>query len=250
MNMTLKIYESLLKAKNIESERGLADVLYFDFQKVLHALIDVQSVNTEKILSDFFLDSAYAIPPILADISDHKLSHVGFEIYEPLDLVMENLPNWLAELSLILKKTVTLKRKLRFSASAAFQQRVNAKVEILCLWLQVDERLLMLELFDIARSILNVLPPSCEDQEQKLNEHRWAMNYLFQNDSIWHYSISVGKEEVVQQLHDEFKSLVSKQPNYKLAYPAPIQNKYDRSFHTKLINLTHHIELEFVTTYQ
>lgn len=239
----LNTYSALLDAKKINDEQCLSDVLSFDFEKVLHALIEVQTVNVNHILNHFFSNFLAPIPLILTNTANCKLSHVGFEICVPLDIVMESLPYWLEKLSSILSKPVILKKELRFAASAAFQSRVNAKVEILCLWLQIDEQLLMLELFDIAHPITNVLPSG----EKELNSQALAMRYLFENDSIWHYSISVGNKEMVQKIHDELTVLMVHQPNYKLAYQAPIQNKYDGSFHTKLINTAHHLELEFVT---
>ncbi len=237
-------YAILLKAKQITDEKILSDVLYFDFQKVHHALIEIQSINIEQVLNNFFHD--YPIPEMLTN-HNYKLSHIGFEICEPLDIVMENLPKWLERLSLMLKKNVILKKELRFSVSAGFRKRVNAAVEILCLWLQVDDQLLMLELFDIVRPISNILPAG-ENllMTQMPYQKHLAMNYLFQNDNIWHYSINVGNKKTVQQFHDAFSVLTAQQPQYKLAYPAPIQNQHDGSFHIKLIHLTRHLELEFV----
>jgi|GEM_PF-512913 len=237
----LNLHPALLRTKQIDDEKILSEVLNLDFEKVRHALIEAQSTSVDQVLSHFF--SSDSIPDFLAN-KNYQLSHVGFEIGEPLDIVVKNLPHWLEKLSVIFETPVTLKKELRFSASSAFQQRVNAAVEILCLWLQVGEQLLMLELFDIAHPIAYLLPSG--NKEEPITQ-RSVMDYLFQNDNIWHYSISVGNKEVVQQLHDAFNLLTAQQPQYKLAYSAPIQNQFDGSFHTKLINLTRHLELEFVT---
>ncbi len=250
--LLLNTYSSLLNTKQIDNEQALSEVLSCDFEKVFHALVEIQSVDANQVLENFFSDCSISIPPILVNNCSYKLSHVGFEICEPLDIVMENLPLWIEKLSSIFSKTVTLKKELRFSASVAFQKRVNATVEILCLWLQIDEQLLMLELFDIAHPITHLLPSGQTllnpfDANKNEPHQALAMRYFFQNDSIWHYSISVGNKEVVQQLHEEFTILTTQQPHYKLAYPTPIQNHYDGSFHTKLIDVTQHLELEFVT---
>jgi acyl-CoA synthetase (AMP-forming)/AMP-acid ligase II len=242
----LNLHTDSLKTKQITDEKVLSEVLSVDFEKVRHALIEIKSTSVNQVFSHFFSDS---IPDFLAH-KNYSLSHVGFEIGEPLDIVMKNLPHWLEKLSAIFETTVTLKRELRFSASAAFQQRVNAAVEILCLWLQVGEKLMMLELFDIAHPIANLLPTGENvllNSNDEAKTQRIAMDYLFENDNIWHYSISVGNKEVVQQLHDAFNTLTAQESQYKLAYAAPIQNQYDGSFHTKLINLTRRLELEFVT---
>jgi hypothetical protein len=249
----LKQHLPLLQTKQIDNVAGLSEVLSFDFEKVFHALIEIQAVNVGQVLNNFFQDFSEELPPLIADVDKHQLSHVGFEICEPLDVVIANLPTWLTQLSTLFSKPVTLKKQLRFTASQAFQQRVNAFVEIFCIWLQIGEHGLMLELFDIGRPIAKVLPSGENalylNNANKLDaqQHAAAMQYLFQNDTIWHYSISVANRAAVLQLHEDFKQLATQQPQYKLAYPAPIQNQYDGSFHTKLINLTRHLELEFVT---
>jgi hypothetical protein len=118
--------------------------------------------------------------------------------------------------------------------------------------LQVDEQPVLLELFDIARPIAAVLPSGdnpLRARQQQINpaQHRLAMRYLFCNDKIWHYSISVPSRALVLELHEVFGTLSSAHSDYKRAYPAPIENQYDGSFHTKLINLTRGLEVEFVT---
>lgn len=248
----LTIHAGALAAKQINSGDDLLTALCCDFEKVLHALLEMQSVNVDQVLEDFFSDHPESVPDILSNITDHELNHVGFEICEPLDIVEAVLENWLTQLSLVLGKSVTLKRELRFPASDAFRQRVGAVTDILCLWLTVDEQVVMLELFDIAHSVTAVLPsgdnPLMRVQTQTdLMRHRLAMNYLFHNDKIWHYSINVATRTIVLQLHEVFAALMIEQKHYKLAYPAPIQNQYDQSFHTKIINSIRGLELEFVT---
>lgn len=238
----LNKHQNALQAKAIHEEKTLAQVLEFDFKKALHALIEIQSVDVDQILKNFFSDAA-SMPALLSQ-SHYGLNHIGFESCQPLDVVLENLPNWLEKFSLAFEKSVTLKKSLRFSASQAFQQRVNASVEILCLWFQVGEKLLMLELFDIARPITALV---LSDNDELMNQQA-AMAYLFSSDNIWHYSINVGQPEQVETLHHELQTLCEQNACYKLAYPAPIQNQYDGSFHTKLINLKCHLELEFAKT--
>jgi hypothetical protein len=249
----LQQHQAVLQTKQLDNAAALTQVLHFDFEKVLHALIEIQSVNVGQVLNNFFQDFSSELPALISKADKHQLSHVGFCCCEPLDLVIANLPTWLTQLSTLFSKPVTLKKQLRFTASQAFQQRVNAFVEIFCIWLQIGEQELMLELFDIGRPIAKVLPGG-ENSLYLINankldsqQHAAAMQYLFQNDTIWHYSISVANRAAVLQLHEDFKQLTVQQPQYKLAYPAPIQNQYDGSFHTKLINLTRHLELEFVT---
>jgi len=234
-------YQSVLQIKEINVEEMLAQAIEFDFKKAFYALTEIQSVDVNQILKNFFLD-AVAMPELLAN--PLGLNHIGFECCQPLDVVFANLPNWLEKFSLAFQESVTLKKSLRFSASQAFQQRVNAKVEILCLWLSVGEKLLMLELFDIARPITNLLPNNVSE----FDKQQAAMAALFSSDNIWHYSINVGEQEQVERLHQELQTLCEQNAYYKLAYNAPIQNQYDGSFHTKLINLKCHLELEFAKT--
>ncbi len=252
VNDLLQLHSTALSAKHITTPAELLNIMYFDFEKVLHALVEKQLVNVDQLLEVFFIDHPESVPEILSNISDRELNHIGFEICEPLDVVAVNLEQWLAKIGVILGKTITLRKQLRFPASATFCQRVGAVTEILCLWLSVDKQPVKLELFDIARPIHVVFPSdenvltALQGLQQDAKQHRLAINYLFQNDRIWHYSINVENRQTVVQLHENFKQLVAEQPHYKLAYTAPIKNSYDHSFHTKIINLSLGLELEFI----
>lgn len=234
-------YQKTLQIKEIGDERTLAQAIEFDFKKAFYALTEIQSVDVNQILKNFFLD-ATIMPELL--VQPLGLNHIGFECCQPLDVVLKNLPNWLEKFSLGFQESVILKKSLRFSASKAFQQRVNAKVEILCLWIQIKEKLLMLELFDIAHPITNLL----QNNVGEFASQQAAMDAFFSGDNIWHYSVNVGEQEQVESLHQELQTLCERNSDYKLAYEAPIQNQYDGSFHTKLINLKCHLELEFAKT--
>ncbi|CAK0769748.1 conserved hypothetical protein [Gammaproteobacteria bacterium] len=248
----LTAHAGALADKSITTQVQLLTMLHCDFEKVLHALLEIQLVNVDLVLADFFADSPNIASAILSTITDHKLNHIGFEICEPLDVVEAMLANWLAQLSLVLARPVTLNRQLRFPASNVFRQRVGAVTEILCLWLNIGEQGVMLELFDIARPIAAVLPSGVHQLKLKQTnsnqaQHRLTMHYLFANDKIWHYSINVATRNMVLELHEAFISLTTEQTHYKLVSPALIQNQYDHSFHTKIIHLTRGLELEFVT---
>lgn len=237
----LSKYRDKLQTKAIFDEKTFTQTAEFDFQKALHALIELQSVNVDEILRSFFSETT--TPVLLAGNGHYGLNHIGFECCHPLDVILETLPMWLKKFSSTLEKPVTLAKSLRFCASHAFQQRVGANVEILCLWFQIEDKLFMLELFDIARPITNLLITNSENQ--RFVSQSEAMEYLFSGDNIWHYSINVGTQEQVEALHHELQTLCEQNISYKLAYSAPIQNQYDGSFHTKLINLKCHLELEF-----
>lgn len=242
-------YQSELMAKQIDSATQLQNILYWDFAKTLHALLEIQSVDVEKVLLNFFAGQASAVPEVLASVTDRRLNHLGFEIYAPLDLLRNEFDPWLAQLSLLLGEPVKVVKSLRFPASPAFRQRVGAVAEIMSIWAKVGNRLLMLELFDIAHPLDSVLPGAATESVDLLSaaEHAPAMASLFQNDKIWHYAIHVSNRHSVELLHESFKSLTASHPQYKLAYASPVQNRHDGSFHTKIINLHQNLELEFAT---
>ncbi|MGH8499673.1 MAG: hypothetical protein ACRERV_12840, partial [Methylococcales bacterium] len=115
----------------------------------------------------------------------------------------------------------------------------------------------MLEFFDIAHPLTGV-PDADRNMIYHLNpqalltngwkspHHRPAMQHWFCNDSIWHYSIRVGSRDAILQLHEEtFRELTAAVPHYRLVYEAPVENRHDGSFHTKIINLDNGVELEF-----
>jgi hypothetical protein len=251
-------YEAQLAVKHIHSEPDLYYSLCCDYAKMLHGLMEIQSLDVDRVLSDFFADHASSIPPILANVEDHRLNHLGFEVYVPLDLWLHQMDEWTSRLSRSLGQPIHLDKAIRFPSSQALQKRVNASVEILCLWIRVGERVLMVELFDIARSVKAVLPHD-DGQihrydseilltgEQVFGRHQQAMTHLFENDAIWHYAIHVENRQTVLQLHEEFRLLSAEQPRYHLAYETPVHNRHDGSFHTKIINLIKSLELEFAT---
>ena len=151
---------------------------------------------------------------------------------------------------------------LRFPASPSFQKRVGAYAEIMRIWLQVNERVLMLELFDIHRPADAVLaggaPKLTHRNFQGLFRsddaapgHRQRLTRLVAEDEIWHYAFYVKRPVDVMELHAEWKALAAHNSNYVLPYAAPVHNQHDGSFHTKIIHRArpgvHRRELEFVT---
>lgn len=244
-----------LLAKQVDSESQLQNILDWDFAKILHALLEMQSVDVDQVLLNFFADHASTVPEVLANVTDHRLNHLGFEIYAPLDLLLNEFDHWPDKLGRMLGQRVKIIKLLRFPASPAFQQRVGAAAEIMSVWARVGKQRLMLELFDIARPLDAVLPRvsvdlDCyaRDSVQRIAaQHAQAMTGLFQNDKIWHYAIHVANRQTVEHLHQAFQTLMAEHPHYKLAYATPVENRYDGSFHTKIINLKQSLELEFAT---
>ncbi|MGH8475382.1 MAG: hypothetical protein ACRER2_06360, partial [Methylococcales bacterium] len=108
-------HQVALRIKDIHDERALRRILCCDFEKVLHALVDVQSVDTEQLLREvFFPDQPGVAQSVLSGITSRRLNHVGFEIFEPLDMVLQGIDYWIENLNRDLGQRITNKRILRF----------------------------------------------------------------------------------------------------------------------------------------
>jgi hypothetical protein len=250
-------HRDALALKQIRDERALRKILCCDYEKILNALVELKSTQVEQLVcEEFFRDEPAVALEILDHVTEQRLNHVGFEILEPLDLVVQGIEFWVDHLNRNLGSRIEVKKYLRFPASANFQRRVNAFTEIMCIWLRVDEQVLVLELFDIAHGVERLLPVDKHgalyhiNPEKLLNDewvvkhHRQAMRRLFEPDAIWHYSIPLNRRETVDALHRRLQALVVRQPLYKMAYGAPVENCHDGSYHTKIINQDQGLELE------
>lgn len=256
----LSAHDGALRVKEITDSQALRAIICIDFERILHALVEVKEYTAQEVLTDFFAEQTAMLPTAKENVAVPELYHVGFEIYEPMDMVLQGFHYWIGRLNQLLGMRVKVKDFLRFPASQAFQDRVNAYVEIMRIWVQVDGQELMLELFDIHHPLKNSLPPfnvplyQYHVQPESLlhhgkvsAHHRQAMQHLYQNDSIWHYAVYVESRKQVLQLHETFKTLVRHSPNYRLPFADIVQNQYDGSFYTKLINAQRKLEIEFVT---
>lgn len=249
-------YQEALAVKQIYDERTFRKILCRDYEKILHALVELKSVQLEGLLcDDFFRTEPELAVDILAMTKNGRLNHIGFEIIEPIDLILHGIEYWVEHLNRNLGFRIEVIKHLRFPASKNFQQRVNAATEIMCIWLKVEDQILMLELFDISHShenlppdkngvIYHITPEMLLADNRQAGNHREAMQALFGNDAIWHYSIGLSARDDVNQLHEQLGELANRQPHYKMAYAVPVENKYDGTYHTKLINLDQHLELE------
>lgn len=128
---------------------------------------------------------------------------------------------------------------LCFPASRAFQNRVGAYAEIMRIWIDVGTASLMLELFDVYRTVTDVL-----DRAPRLTHRNFEG--LFHG----HHALSVRTPADVEALHEKLSGLASADNRYVMAYPAPVDDRHDGSFHTKVIVQRPdigHCELEFVS---
>ncbi len=247
-----------LRRKNVHSKQRLLQIIKLDLDKLTHALLEVKERRTWPLLKNFFADHEALLPKITARLEGNAIDHLGFEIHEPLDLVLHGLNHWMTKTRRTFQCSLEIHDFLRFPASDAFQTRVGGYTEIMRLWIQLNERTLMLELFDIHRPVdeffAKGLPkPLTHRNFDCLVTHTGTVGRdaeqvksLFQGDAIWHYALPVRSFADVMQLHEELQTLTAGDPTYRLPYAAPVRNRGDGSLHTKIINRAADLEIEFV----
>ncbi len=253
----LKSNRELLQQKNSANPASLLELIKSDYEKVLLALTEVKGRSVPALLQRFFEGHDGLLQLLLPTVNLQKLFHVGLEIYEPMDLVVEGFEHWSRRFEQLLGVDIQVVRLLRFPASAAFQKRVKASAEIMRIWMGVEGQELMLELFDIHRPVLQlpsrvpgqfsvsdlrarlVAPGLAPDHDQILQRH-------FGGDAIWHYAIAVHERQAVTKLQAAFEQLAGQNSTFRLAYPACVYNPHDGSYHTKIIHQHQRLELEFV----
>lgn len=251
------IQEEQSDRKTVHSKTTLLQLVKWDLTRIIYALLDMKTNQASLVLKDFFDDMPFVAAEVAATLNDDSIYHLGFRIYEPLDLVLYGFEHWTTKASQELGIKIQVSRHLRFPASQAFQLRVEGYTEILRIWVRIEEREFMLELFDIhspeqvvhndewqpSYPLLSILPELARDVPPCLTRTR----QLFNHDPIWHYALFVQSAEQVHQLHARFQQLVANCSAYRLPYQSPVENFGDRSLHTKLINRTRKLEVEFVT---
>lgn len=260
----LRVHSEPLQRKNICSKQDLIQVIKLDLDKLTHGLVELHDTAASDILQDFFADSAMDVADVDRRLQQPYINHVGFEIFEPLDLTVFGIRHWIELSKATLGANIKIQTSLRFPASAAFQQRVGAYTEILRIGLRVNERMLMLELFDISRPLDEVLRAGRHNpthrnfhglfsDEHAPPGHRQRLAQLFASDRIWHYAFHVGHPADVSALHTQLQTLAAADTAFTVPYEQPIHNKHDQSFHTKVIShataTRARMEIEFVTQY-
>ncbi len=259
----LRTHRESLARKSIHRKQDLIKVIKLDLDKLTHALLEVQETQAKDILEDFFADTDMDLEQFDLRLQAPYINHVGFEIHEPLDLVLFGIQHWIEQSRIKLGAEIQIQGSLRFPASQAFQQRVGAYTEILRIRLLVNGRVLMLELFDIQHSLSGLLRAGSHRmthrnfdglfrQEEFLPGHRERLAQLFASDQIWHYAFHVKRPEDVMVLHDQIQSLAARAPWLRVAYAQPVHNPHDRSLHTKVISQgadRARSEVEFVTEF-
>jgi hypothetical protein len=244
-----KRHRSSLENKKLHNPSILNRTLHHDLGRMVYALHQVQNFNVNQALDQFFGPDFGKLPTFFREKTNHKLNHMGLEIYVPLDLWLSMLDVWQSKLSLSTGSTIEVVRTARFPSSKALQTRVGAPVEICCVWFQLARQKLMIELFDIGRPVPAHLRTNglhdevCPGHNQA---DEWIID-SFRDDLIWHYAIDVENTDRVNEIHDTFITLTAAHSQYRLAYFQPVTNRHDGSHHTKIIHEALGMELEFAT---
>ncbi len=252
----LQTYQDTLKVKHITTKKNLVAIIRLDLEKVISALLELQTKNIDSIITEFFQDTPHIIPETLALLNRQgKLCHLGFEINEPLDLALDGFNKIIDKFNQQQGQQAKIIKTFRFPASNALQDRVQAVVEIMRIWLNINGTIFLLELFDIHHSVK-------KKAQLPINKHHFKhliqqkSNYLnlatrchpFVNDGIWHYAIAIENLNEVRALHQFFQQLSKKHPSfYRLPFEQVVVNENDGSFYSKIINCKRNIELEFVS---
>jgi hypothetical protein len=263
----LRSHAGILGRKNIWRKQELIRAIKLDLDKLTHALLEVKEGVALSVLEDFFAGSAMDLSEICMRLKDQRIYHVGFEIHEPLDLVFYGINHWIEYSRRGLGANMRIKDFIRFPASPAFQRRVAAPAEIMRIWIETREQVLMLELFDIHRSadsMLAAAPPithrnfnglfrAHDEQNDGGTGHEQRLAHLFGPDQTWHHALYVKRPADVIDIHAGLQKLQADCNDYLLPYNEPVHNPHDDSFHTKIIRqarpLEGRLEIEFVTQY-
>ncbi|MFM7199346.1 MAG: hypothetical protein ACKO6N_01030 [Myxococcota bacterium] len=254
----LHLHREALGRKSVWTEQRLMQIIKLDLSKLTHALMEVKTLQAETLLHTFFVDHSMVVQAILSQLVGRHIYHLGFEVHEPLDLLLYGIHQWISRTRRSLGGELTVHRVLRYPASMAFQERVGAYAEIMRVWIRASSQLLMLELFDIHRPIENHFIEGMPNLTHRNFDHLLAVTadqgaglersvMGFSPDEIWHYALNVRTADNVAELHRLFQALTASDSNFVQPYSSPIVNEHDQSIHTKLICLRAGLELEVVS---
>jgi hypothetical protein len=253
----LKRHHYSLEKKGLDSSSSLLGAVRLDLVKAYFVLAEIHNRTAADVIREFFAGHHDLIPEILPKLDQPRLHHLGFEVHEPHDLILPGFYRWLPRFGHWLGRPLRVSGILRFPSSAAFQERVGAYTEMMQIWVELEGRELLIEMFDIYRP----QPTAWLPLKQTLNFRTWpawcrttgsgqsqvSLPALLAGDEIWHYGIHVSDPAGVEALHDRFQHFIQAEAQYKLAYDRPVGNPRDTSLHTKIINKKLGLEIEFLT---
>jgi hypothetical protein len=253
----LSLYREQLCAKGVTSRPDLIKIIRMDFVKMIYALLEARNKTGFQVINDIFMERKDDILGLLDESEGERLYHIGFEVNQPMDLVLYSFHYWIKKFNQTFghgRDILDVLKFLRFPASQAFQKRVNAYVEIMRIWIRIDEREVMLELFDIHHP-LSILETRCKTGEETgeqgaIDSHvdyHFEIAGLFAEDAIWHYAVYMKDPRRVAGLHDVFIKMAGSDNRFHLPFASLVRNPHDGSLYTKMINRQKHMEIEFVT---
>jgi len=253
----LKRHRYALDKKGIDSASSLLQAVRLDLVKAYFVLAEIHNRTAADVVREFFADQPGIVPEILPKLDQPRLHHLGFEVHEPHDLVLPGFYHWTKQFGRWLGIPIRINGTLRFPSSTNFQERVGAYTEMMQIWVEVDGRELLIEMFDIYRP----RPTTWLPVKQALNFSTWPTWYrafdsdqtlvrlpsLLVNDKIWHYGIHVSDPASIEALNNTLTVFIADKRQYKLSYQSPVLNPRDTSLHIKIINQSQGLEIEFLT---
>lgn len=227
--------------------------------KAYFVLAEIHNRTTAVVIHEFFADYSDIASEILQRVDSTQLHHLGFEVHEPHDIVLPGFYIWTKRFGLQLDIPIRINGTLRFPASRNFQDRVGAYTEMMQIWVEVNGRELLIEMFDIYRpreipGVVNARFGAVRWQQllhdDPLSPKTNVLPTLLEGDRIWHYGIHVSDPSSVEFLHNRLTDFVQDKGQYKLQYNQPILNLRDTSLHTKITNQELGLEIELLTQNQ
>jgi len=253
----LKRHHYSLAEKGLLIPLDLIQAIRLDLLKACAVLAEIYHKTPIDIINEFFAEHPDVVPEILPKLDQPWLHHLGFEVHEPHDLILPGFYRWVPRFGRWLGMPLQINGTLRFPSSVNFQKRVGAYTEMMQIWVGLEERELLIEMFDIYRP----RPTSWALIKQTYNFTSWPdwcrtynngqnqvkLPALMTGDEIWHYGIHISDPDAVEALHNHLKRFTARYGVYKLAYDQPVHNPRDTSLHTKIINNKLGLEIEFLT---
>jgi hypothetical protein len=250
------LHRDSLSRKNIFSKEELMQIIRIDFEKMIFSLLEMRNKSSRQLISDFFGKDVPALLAMLPELEKQPIYHLGFEVNQPMDLILYSFDYWIRKFNHHFsdgKERFRIVKLLRFPASIEFQKRVNAYVEIMRIWIELDHKEKMLELFDIYHPVSPLTASGKREiivqtlPNESRTDYNEAIARLLSGDTIWHYAIYLDHPLKVEKLHASFRQLAEDRAEYELPFLSLVNNKHDGSLYTKIINRKKRMELEFVT---
>jgi len=234
----------VLHSKGMTSSESLWNGLLIDVASSLVAVDELSSALVVELIEDLGLPPGVS-HDILSRVAERRADHLGFRIYVPMDVYMEVLPLWTAELGWELVGTK------RFAPSARFQERVGGSAEMAQVWVRTTEAVIQIELFDIHTRLEGdsaVLATMSADLLKQPEDCPGARSWApFDTDDIWHYGILLSSTDDVTAVHRELSAMVRGGNDLVLHNEEVVINPWHGSQHTKVSRPGRRTEIELLS---